>query len=102
MIGFMEAYQSLKGIQCHRHYYLFDSFGGFPSAKDETLDSYLKKGNEDGWYVASEKLLRWHASHVSKMLHNPTLNQRVHLIKGFFEETVIKHRARWLYRGASA
>ena len=72
---------------------MFDSFGGFPKANDGILDGYLKTGNDNGWYVASPTLLRNAVTHIGQMLKNPTLGNRVHIIKGFFEQTVVAHKS---------
>ena len=74
-------------------YYLFDSFEGLPASGDIILDAYLKRGNDNGFYKANDEDLRFEIRRLAEMLRRPDLPSRFHIIKGYFEDTVPKHRA---------
>jgi len=84
MLAVLRAYEKLRGKEESRNsrlYYGFDSFEGFqPRGENQALDDYLSKA------VYTAPLENVYASFDKFGL----LDERVHFVKGYFEDTVPK------------
>mmetsp|Transcript_24185 Transcript_24185/g.52156 ORF Transcript_24185/g.52156 Transcript_24185/m.52156 type:complete len:277 (+) Transcript_24185:127-957(+) len=81
MVQTLRKYERLRGSNCHRNFWFFDSFEGFKGATltDELLSNYLAKNI----YTAP-------LESVTKSFESFGIvdDASVHLVKGYFEETM--------------
>lgn len=80
MVSVLTAYEKLRGKEpSNRHFYFFDSFEGFSAqGEDADLDEYLSSS----FFEAPLELVRRSFQSFG------VLSDRIHFVKGFFEETV--------------
>jgi uncharacterized protein (TIGR01627 family) len=87
MVSVFRAYEALKRVTSKRKFYFFDSYEGFAehgSEGDNSLDEYLS----NNLYKAPIELVRKAFEQCDINMDDGT----VHLIKGFFEDTVPKFK----------
>eukprot|EP01084_Bolivina_argentea_P008481 15862_1 len=80
----MNAYEKCKGIKSDRQFWYFDSFEGFAGTNkdgDKTLTNYLSADR----YIAPLDSVK------NNFKQFVELNDNIHFVKGYFEETIPKH-----------